>query len=86
MKEDQGSTQDMQGSLSTKHNTQEFGVLGDNILLEPHSGVGGFGSAQNCVLEKDGGSGDYLVSVSVQTVHTNCILVRMNNHSTVALD
>ena len=59
---------------------------GDNSLMEPHSGrVGGFGSAQNFVLEKGGGSGDNLVSVSVQTVHTNCTLVRLNNQNTVAL-
>ena len=32
MKEDQGSTQDMQDSLSTKQNTQEFGVRGISIF------------------------------------------------------
>ena len=87
MQEDQGSTQDMHGTFSTKPNTQEFGMPRENILLEPQSGrVGGFGSARNCVLREGSRDRDNPVSASVQTVHTNCTLVRLKNQNTMALD
>ena len=48
--------------------------------------MGGFGSARNCVLREGSRDRDNPVSASVQTVHTNCTLVRLKNQNTMALD
>jgi hypothetical protein len=87
----QGSTEDIKWKVKSNLKTQEFGMPGGRSQLETRSGrVGGFVHTRNFALENnisgERRNNPVSVSLSGQTVHSDCTHVRPVYESKVALD